>query len=111
MIEKVAAAGKTVAPVPVPVSGNASALSQKSQGSPPAINPVKLDKVVRALNKFFSEANKRISLEVDTQINRPIIRVVSTEDNRVIKQVPSEEVVEMLHKFEELLGLFINETR
>lgn len=65
-----------------------------------------LERVLKAA-KFF---NRKIQLEIERTLNITIAKIIDTETDEVIRQIPLEELVELAKKSKDLKGLLINKT-
>lgn len=55
--------------------------------------------------KFF---NREIRLEIEKDLDIMIVKVIDSETERVIRQIPPEELVELSKNARDLKGLLIN---
>ena len=55
--------------------------------------------------RFF---NRKIRLEVEDELNIMIVKVIDKETDKVIRQIPSKEIVELSKHAKDLKGLLIN---
>ena len=55
--------------------------------------------------KYF---NRKIHLEVEEDLNIMIVKVIDSETDEVIRQIPPEELVELSKNTNDLKGLLIN---
>lgn len=79
---------------------------------------VKNEYIERILNdsitKLKDAANifsRRLSFSVDKKTNRVIVKVIDTETDKVIREIPPEQVVELAAKIQEMIGLLVDEER
>jgi len=63
----------------------------------------------RALEKTFQAFNRRVELSVNEQINQVIIKVVDAETDKVIKEIPAEEIQRLIARIKETIGLLVDE--
>ncbi len=63
----------------------------------------------RALEKTFQAFNRRVVLSVNDQINQVIIKVVDAETDKVIKEIPAEEIQRLIARIKETIGLLVDE--
>ena len=63
----------------------------------------------RALEKTFQAFNRRVVLSVNDQINQVIIKVVDGETDKVIKEIPAEEIQHLIARIKETIGLLVDE--
>ncbi len=63
-----------------------------------------LDRIV-SVAKFF---NRKIRLEVEEELDITVVKVVDSETDKVVRQIPPEEFLELSKKARDLKGLLIN---
>jgi len=63
-----------------------------------------LEETVKAFN-----LNHRIRLSVNEEIGEVIIKVVDARTDKVIKEIPAEEIQRMTAKIREMIGLLVDE--
>lgn len=63
-----------------------------------------MDKVVSAAKIF----NKELHLELERDLDIMIVKVVDSETDEVIRQIPAEEMVELSRNARDLKGLLID---
>lgn len=90
--------------------------AQKSTGTVPGTQPqdtASLDQAVRDLNGYVQNVQRNLQFDVDDQSGHTVIRVVDSETEEVIRQMPSEEVLTLARHLKELndggQGLFLKE--
>ena len=55
--------------------------------------------------------NRRLDFKVDKDTNRIIVKVIDTKTDKVIKEIPPEQLIELAAKIQEMVGLLIDEER
>ena len=68
----------------------------------------KLDEAVAKLNKTAGAFGRALEFKVHDETNRMMVSVVDTENDKVIRQYPSEEVLDMAAKVDNYLGLIFD---
>lgn len=63
----------------------------------------------RALEKTFLAFNRRVRLAVNEEINQVIIKVVDSQTDKVIKEIPAEEIQHLIARIKETIGLLVDE--
>ena len=61
------------------------------------------------LEKLITRFNRRFEFSVDRQINRIIVKVIDRETDKVIKEIPPEEIQRLLAGLHDLMGLLVDE--
>jgi flagellar protein FlaG len=83
------------------------------QADPPApaqtVSRQDLENQAKALEKTFLAFNRRVVLSVNDQINQVIIKVVDAETDKVIKEIPAEEIQHLIARIKETIGLLVDE--
>ncbi len=59
-----------------------------------------LQKAVNNLNDYALNLKRNLQFTIDEELDRPIIRVIDTETDQVIRQIPSEEVLSIARRTE-----------
>jgi len=55
--------------------------------------------------------NRRLDFKVDKDTNRIIVKVIDTKTDKVIKEIPPEQLIELAAKIQEMVGLLVYEER
>ena len=72
------------------------------------ISSEQLEKVAQKLQDFVGEMNKGLEFSVDKDSGRDVIKVIDKKSGDLIKQYPTEEVLDLVAKLSEATGNFIN---
>lgn len=59
---------------------------------------------VNQLNGYLEETHRSLRFSIDDDSGRTIVRVVDTETDDVIRQIPSEEMLALIRHFNEVTG-------
>jgi flagellar protein FlaG len=76
---------------------------------PQKISRQEIENQAKALEKTFLAFNRRVVLSVNEQINQVIIKVVDAETDKVIKEIPAEEIQHLIARIKETIGLLVDE--
>lgn len=68
----------------------------------------KLGRAIDVANNAFKDVNISFRYLVNEKTNRQVVQVVNTETSEVIRQIPSEEIVNMLERMYDMLGILID---
>jgi flagellar protein FlaG len=68
-----------------------------------------IENQAKALEKTFLAFNRRVELSVNETINQVIIKVVDTDTDKVIKEIPAEEIQRLIARIKETIGLLVDE--
>ncbi|MBY0578120.1 MAG: flagellar protein FlaG [Burkholderiales bacterium] len=87
-------------------AATANASLQQSQAEPT------LDQLRQAVNQINQEiqfANKDIKFSLDNQSGRVVVKVMDTQTNEVIRQIPSKEMLAIADAMGKLQGLIVQQ--
>ena len=74
-----------------------------------AISSKQLEMVAQQLQSFVGEMNKGLEFLVDKDSGRDVIKVIDKKSGDLIKQYPSEEVLNLVSKLSDAAGALVNE--
>lgn len=80
---------------PVPVNAG-KALPPSGKSEPAAPPPVETKAAVEQLNQYLKESNRTLVFEIDKTRGRTIIRVVNSETQEVIREIPPDQLRSMV---------------
>lgn len=66
--------------------------------------PSALDEVVSGLNEMVQNLHRNLHFSVDNESGETIIKVVDSETEEVVRQIPSEEIVRLRQHLKEASG-------
>ncbi len=72
---------------------------------------VYLNEALEKLKTIGDIFNRRLDFEVDEDTNRVIVKVIDTKTDKVIKEIPPEQLVQLAAKIQEMIGLLVDEER
>ena len=64
-----------------------------------------LDEVVSGLNEMVQNLHRHLQFSVEEKTGETIIKVVDSETNEVVRQIPSEELVRLRQRMREAAGV------
>ena len=67
-----------------------------------------LDRITEELNKALNPLNTTLKFKFDDKVDELVVKVVDTKDNRVIREYPPKEALELMQKMRELIGLLFD---
>ena len=70
-----------------------------------------VDEAVEKLRNAGDLFNKRLDFRVDEATNRIVVKVIDTRTDKVIKEIPPEQLLHLAAKIQEMAGLLVDEER
>ena len=59
---------------------------------------------INQLNGYMEETHRSLRFSIDDDSGRTVVRVIDTENDEVIRQIPSEEMLALIRHFNEVTG-------
>jgi uncharacterized FlaG/YvyC family protein len=70
-----------------------------------------IESTIKNLNTLSKNFNEKVQFSLHEKTNRIIIKVVNSDTNEVVREIPSRYSIKLLEHVQEYLGLFIDESR
>lgn len=70
--------------------------------SPPSLDSVK--KAAEQGNSLLQAANRSLHFQIDDSTKRMVVKVVDNETGKVVRQIPSEEMIDFIKRMQALDG-------
>ena len=72
--------------------------------------PEEVSKVLEQLRKSGDMFGRKLQFRVNEKLNRIIVKVIDTDTEKVIREIPSEEIQRLQERIKEMAGLLFDET-
>lgn len=72
-------------------------------------DPQEFKKLMDELKSKLSYLNSQLKIELDNEINQPVVKIVDINTNQVIRQIPPDYIVNIIKNINELLGVLFEE--
>lgn len=89
-----------------PAPGTRSLVESKAP-PPPAAEEVA--QAVTQGNRAMAALSASLSFEVDAATNTTVVKVIDTSDNHVLRQIPSQEMLDIARALDKLQGLLLRD--
>jgi len=87
-----------------------SSLTEFDKMTMPVAEKVLIDAIERA-NKSLAGTNRKFEVSVHEKTNDIMVKVINTESNEVIREIPPEKILDLIAKLWELAGIIVDERR
>jgi flagellar protein FlaG len=68
-----------------------------------------LQKAIQSANKWLADSNRQINASVHAVTKDIMIKIIDSETQEVIREIPPEKTLDAIAKMWELVGLFVDE--
>ncbi len=75
---------------------------------PEEMSHEQVERAVEEVNVFMQTMQRNLSFRVDEQLGKEIISVTDKESEEVIRQIPSEDLVVLLKKLDDVAGILFD---
>ena len=82
---------------------------RQSEMQPDKVRPQIIQSTAADLQRISHAFNKKLQFEVDQRSNQVIVKVIDKETDKVIKELPPEELQRLHSNLIEAVGLFFDE--
>ncbi len=95
----------------LPATRNPGDASAPEAATPPpaAVNKADLQAAVDAANKFLTPIARNLQFSIDDNSGRTIVKVIDTETDKVVRQIPSEEMLAISRALGKLKGVMLEQ--
>lgn len=100
--------GNTVAAGKLAESTEASIQNQTQENIQFIPKEEELQQALDKVKEGFEKANIRFEYSIDEVTKREVVKVIDKDTKEVIRQFPPEEILNMLQKMYEMLGILID---
>jgi len=81
--------------------------SAAAMARPVAADGAQLEAVVREANRAIAALASNIVFSVDQESGRTVVKVVDSDTQELIRQIPSPEMLEISHELDRMQGLLL----
>jgi flagellar protein FlaG len=71
------------------------------------VKPEELQKLIEEVKKKFDMLSKYLKIDIDQELEIPVVKIMERDTNRVIRQIPPDYLLELMKRIDQLLGLLM----
>lgn len=88
---------------------NSADLAQKElQAQLEKLDAKQLEDIFDDFKQKFDYLNQHLKIEIDEELNRPIVKIVDKETKEVVRELPPEQLVQLAKKIDQMVGLLFD---
>lgn len=72
------------------------------------VSAISVQEAVDEINKALHYMNERLEFSVHEATNRIMVRVLDRETEEVLREIPPEQILDLVAKLQELVGLLVD---
>ena len=73
------------------------------------VSKAKIESIAQAMDNYVRSIQRDLKIRVHNDTGNIVVEVISGEDGKVIRQIPSENLLKLAAKMEEMTGVLFNE--
>jgi len=88
-----------------------AAQATSAQSNPPSSQADKptLEHAVQRISEYISASRPEINFTIDQTSGTQVVKIVDSQSKEVIRQIPSEEAIQIAQALDKLQGLFVKD--
>lgn len=90
-------------------NAEASSLNRNQDSVPSNTEAKDLEQALLKVKERFEKVNVGFEYSIDETTKRKVVKIIDKDTKEVIRQYPPEEILNMLQKMYEMLGIFIDQ--
>jgi flagellar protein FlaG len=83
-------------------------LSQKSVDGLGARQEEKIEQIAQAMEDYVNSVQRNLKIQVHKDTGSLMVKIISAEDGKTIREIPPEELLDLAAKMDEMLGALFN---
>lgn len=95
---------KPVAPAEAEATQTAQAVQAVEQTQAADLSPDQLEQMAEEMQTFIGSFNRSLQFKVDEDSGRNVVTVLDSDTGDVIRQIPSEELLDVINRLNEASG-------
>jgi flagellar protein FlaG len=68
----------------------------------------KVEKIAQFIDDYVRSSQRSLKIQVHSGTGKTIVKVISKEDGRIIREIPPEQVLNLAAKMEEMMGFLFD---
>ena len=82
---------------------------EKKQSETEKAMHAKLERIAEAMDNYVRSIQRELKIQVHDGTGDIMVKVISEEDGKVIREIPPKELLDLAAKMEEMTGALLNE--
>jgi len=99
--------GRDMASIKANVQQNNTNVGQN--GEPKKVSEEELITAIESANKHFETYDKRLEFSIHEKTKEIMVKIIDSKTDEVIKEIPSQKILDMIANMMELAGLLVDE--
>ncbi|MEJ5338869.1 MAG: flagellar protein FlaG [Aquificaceae bacterium] len=66
-----------------------------------------LRRLLEEVKRKFDMLSKYLKIDIDTELEIPVAKIIEKDTNRVIRQIPPDYLLDLMKKIDQMLGILL----
>lgn len=71
------------------------------------ISSEELKEIIEEIKRKFDMLNKYLRIDIDSELEIPVAKIIEKDTNKVIRQIPPEYLLEIMKRIDQMLGILL----
>jgi len=72
-----------------------------------SVKSEELQKLLEELKRKFDMLSKYLKIDIDTELEIPVAKIIEKDTNRVIRQIPPDYLLDLMKRIDQMLGILL----
>lgn len=90
------------------MNGRSSEIIQENIKESRKTEKARINRIAEALESYIRSVKRELNIQVHDETGNIMVRVISQEDGKVIREIPSKEILDLAAKLDEMTGMLLN---
>ena len=68
-----------------------------------------LQRIIQEIKRKLDYLNRYLRIDIDEQLEIPVVKIFERDTNRLIRQIPPEQILELMKRIDQMLGVLLSE--
>lgn len=94
-----------------PVAGQQARLSEDERQKAEGLDRVKVHDAIKKLNETVRVFNRKLHFDLHKESKRWLVKVIDQDSGKVLREIPPKQILDLVAKLQEMVGLLVDERR
>lgn len=99
----------TPAQTPPPAQNTAPSARAQPEQEAGAVSEMQVQQAVAQIQQFTQALARNLQFSVDEETGKSVVRVIDIQTREIIRQIPSEEAIQIARTLDKVQGLLFND--
>ncbi len=72
-----------------------------------SVKSEEIQKLLEELKRKFDMLSKYLKIDIDTELEIPVAKIIEKDTNRVIRQIPPDYLLDLMKRIDQMFGILL----